>query len=192
MYMKSVYSSLMECIYLFCSHSQLILYNHFNEGGAAQLQYDMTRNLFPLFGHYCKRPENFFKQYVCLFRANMYRENPFSFLSFLVSVWRRPASSWILRLVRHCCCVMCWNSQRKMMAFWTISSPVQSQRSMSWESTSWLPVTCRSFSTSAQPGWTNDNEYTNPLFRMLYQALKHLSYSRYEWINLLLRMSYSI
>ncbi|KAG5845149.1 hypothetical protein ANANG_G00135770 [Anguilla anguilla] len=21
----------------------------------------MTRNLFPLFGHYCKRPENFFK-----------------------------------------------------------------------------------------------------------------------------------
>lgn len=41
--------------------SQLILYNHFNEGGAAQLQFDMTRNLFPLFGHYCKRPENFFK-----------------------------------------------------------------------------------------------------------------------------------
>lgn len=48
------------CIY----SSQLILYNHFNEGGAAQLQFDMTRNLFPLFGHYCKRPENFFKQWV--------------------------------------------------------------------------------------------------------------------------------
>uniref|UniRef100_A0A8C1XRU4 RAD50-interacting protein 1 n=1 Tax=Cyprinus carpio TaxID=7962 RepID=A0A8C1XRU4_CYPCA len=42
-------------------YGDLILYNHFNEGGAAQLQYDMTRNLFPLFGHYCKRPENFFK-----------------------------------------------------------------------------------------------------------------------------------
>ncbi|KAI2665378.1 RAD50-interacting protein 1 [Labeo rohita] len=42
-------------------YEDLILYNHFNEGGAAQLQYDMTRNLFPLFGHYCKRPENFFK-----------------------------------------------------------------------------------------------------------------------------------
>ncbi|KAG9332896.1 hypothetical protein JZ751_014426 [Albula glossodonta] len=25
------------------------------------LQFDMARNLFPLFGHYCKRPENFFK-----------------------------------------------------------------------------------------------------------------------------------
>ncbi|KTG47582.1 hypothetical protein cypCar_00019461 [Cyprinus carpio] len=42
-------------------YEDLILYNHFNEGGVAQLQYDMTRNLFPLFGHYCKRPENFFK-----------------------------------------------------------------------------------------------------------------------------------
>uniref|UniRef100_A0A672NFT6 RAD50-interacting protein 1 n=1 Tax=Sinocyclocheilus grahami TaxID=75366 RepID=A0A672NFT6_SINGR len=42
-------------------YENLILYNHFNEGGVAQLQYDMTRNLFPLFGHYCKRPENFFK-----------------------------------------------------------------------------------------------------------------------------------
>ncbi|KAL4625057.1 RAD50-interacting protein 1 [Arapaima gigas] len=42
-------------------YQNVILYNHFNEGGAAQLHYDMTRNLFPLFGHYCKRPENFFK-----------------------------------------------------------------------------------------------------------------------------------
>lgn len=41
---------------------QVILSNHFSDGGAAQLQFDMTRNLFPLFGHYCKRPENFFKQ----------------------------------------------------------------------------------------------------------------------------------
>ncbi|XP_023648931.2 RAD50-interacting protein 1 [Paramormyrops kingsleyae] len=43
-------------------YQDVILYNHFNEGGAAQLQFDMTRNLFPLFGHYCKRPDNYFKQ----------------------------------------------------------------------------------------------------------------------------------
>ncbi|KAL0967195.1 hypothetical protein UPYG_G00249030 [Umbra pygmaea] len=42
-------------------YQDVILYNHFNEGGAAQLQFDMSRNLFPLFGQYCKRPENFFK-----------------------------------------------------------------------------------------------------------------------------------
>ncbi|XP_054608394.1 RAD50-interacting protein 1 isoform X1 [Dunckerocampus dactyliophorus] len=42
-------------------YQELILSNHFSDGGAAQLQFDMTRNLFPLFGHYCKRPENFFK-----------------------------------------------------------------------------------------------------------------------------------
>uniref|UniRef100_A0A8D3CY81 RAD50-interacting protein 1 n=1 Tax=Scophthalmus maximus TaxID=52904 RepID=A0A8D3CY81_SCOMX len=42
-------------------YQDVILSNHFSEGGAAQLQFDMTRNLFPLFGHYCKRPENFFK-----------------------------------------------------------------------------------------------------------------------------------
>ncbi|KAJ8262346.1 hypothetical protein GJAV_G00165400 [Gymnothorax javanicus] len=42
-------------------YQDVILYNHFNEGGAAQLQFDMTRNLFPLFGHHCKRPENYFK-----------------------------------------------------------------------------------------------------------------------------------
>ncbi len=70
-------------------------------------------------------------------------------------MWRRPASSWLLRLGRRCCCVMCWSSQRKMIVFWTISSPVQSQHSMSWESISWPPVTCRSFSTSVQHGSTN-------------------------------------
>nr|XP_046234500.1 RAD50-interacting protein 1 isoform X2 [Scatophagus argus] len=42
-------------------YQDVILSNHFSEGGAVQLQFDMTRNLFPLFGHYCKRPENFFK-----------------------------------------------------------------------------------------------------------------------------------
>lgn len=45
-----------------CWLFQIILANHFNEGGAAQLQFDMTRNLFPLFSRYCKRPENYFKQ----------------------------------------------------------------------------------------------------------------------------------
>ncbi|KAM7377806.1 hypothetical protein PAMA_012955 [Pampus argenteus] len=42
-------------------YQDVILSNHFSDGGATQLQFDMTRNLFPLFGHYCKRPENFFK-----------------------------------------------------------------------------------------------------------------------------------
>ncbi|XP_004676976.1 PREDICTED: RAD50-interacting protein 1 [Condylura cristata] len=42
-------------------YQEIILANHFNEGGATQLQFDMTRNLFPLFSHYCKRPENYFK-----------------------------------------------------------------------------------------------------------------------------------
>ncbi|XP_053718751.1 RAD50-interacting protein 1 [Synchiropus splendidus] len=42
-------------------YQEVILSNHFSEGGAAQIQFDMTRNLFSLFGHYCKRPENFFK-----------------------------------------------------------------------------------------------------------------------------------
>uniref|UniRef100_A0A8C6TBZ8 RAD50-interacting protein 1 n=1 Tax=Neogobius melanostomus TaxID=47308 RepID=A0A8C6TBZ8_9GOBI len=37
-------------------YQEVILANHFSEGGAAQLQLDMSRNLFPLFGHYCKRP----------------------------------------------------------------------------------------------------------------------------------------
>ncbi|XP_078690910.1 RAD50-interacting protein 1-like isoform X1 [Branchiostoma floridae x Branchiostoma belcheri] len=40
---------------------EIILTNHFNEGGAAQLQFDMTRNLFPLFGEYTPRPDNYFK-----------------------------------------------------------------------------------------------------------------------------------
>ncbi|XP_076152379.1 RAD50-interacting protein 1 [Alosa pseudoharengus] len=58
---QTFWQGLAERLDLFL-YQDLILYNHFNEGGAAQLQFDMTRNLFPLFGHYCKRPENFFKQ----------------------------------------------------------------------------------------------------------------------------------
>ena len=40
----------------------MILANHFNEGGASQLNFDMTRNLFPLFGQYTNRPESYFKK----------------------------------------------------------------------------------------------------------------------------------
>nr|XP_006814775.1 PREDICTED: RAD50-interacting protein 1-like [Saccoglossus kowalevskii] len=42
-------------------YEEVILSNRFNEGGAAQLQYDMTRNLFPMFGEYTQRPDNYFK-----------------------------------------------------------------------------------------------------------------------------------
>ncbi|XP_078409312.1 RAD50-interacting protein 1 isoform X1 [Cetorhinus maximus] len=58
---KSFWQMLAEKLDLFI-YQDIILANHFNEGGSAQLQFDMTRNLFPLFAHYCKRPENYFKQ----------------------------------------------------------------------------------------------------------------------------------
>nr|XP_006013058.1 PREDICTED: RAD50-interacting protein 1 [Latimeria chalumnae] len=57
---KSFWQMLAEKLDLFI-YQDIILANHFNEGGSAQLQFDMTRNLFPLFSHYCKRPENYFK-----------------------------------------------------------------------------------------------------------------------------------
>jgi len=41
---------------------QVVMKNYFNAGGATQLQYDMTRNLFPLFGPYTNKPENYFKR----------------------------------------------------------------------------------------------------------------------------------
>ena len=47
---------------------QLILANKFNEGGAMQLQFDMTRNVFPLFAAYSAKPENYFKEYVMAFK----------------------------------------------------------------------------------------------------------------------------
>jgi len=47
-----------------CVSVQLILCNKFNEGGAMQLQFDMTRNVFPLFAAYSAKPENYFKEYV--------------------------------------------------------------------------------------------------------------------------------
>ncbi|XP_074647667.1 RAD50-interacting protein 1-like [Tubulanus polymorphus] len=42
-------------------YKEVILSNYFNEGGAVQLQYDMTRNLFPMFGQYTTKPENYFR-----------------------------------------------------------------------------------------------------------------------------------
>ncbi|XP_008109767.2 RAD50-interacting protein 1 isoform X3 [Anolis carolinensis] len=57
---KIFWQMLAEKVDLFI-YQEIILANHFNEGGAAQLQFDITRNLFPLFSHYCKRPENYFK-----------------------------------------------------------------------------------------------------------------------------------
>ncbi|GFQ73705.1 RINT1-like protein [Trichonephila clavata] len=40
---------------------KVILQNSFSEGGAAQFHFDMTRNLFPIFGIYTTKPENHFK-----------------------------------------------------------------------------------------------------------------------------------
>ena len=43
-------------------YEEVILPNHFSDGGAAQLKYDMERNLFPIFGEFTKKPENYFKE----------------------------------------------------------------------------------------------------------------------------------
>lgn len=40
---------------------QVVLQNRFSEGGAKQLEFDMTRNLFPLFGEYTTKPQNYFR-----------------------------------------------------------------------------------------------------------------------------------
>lgn len=45
-------------IYLY---EEVILQNSFSEGGAQQLNFDMTRNLFPIFGIYTLKPDNYFK-----------------------------------------------------------------------------------------------------------------------------------
>ncbi|XP_014094433.1 RINT1-like protein isoform X2 [Bactrocera oleae] len=39
----------------------LVMNNKFTPAGAAQFNFDMTRNLFPLFGQYCRRPDLLFK-----------------------------------------------------------------------------------------------------------------------------------
>ncbi|KAG1682586.1 RAD50-interacting protein 1 [Nymphon striatum] len=41
---------------------EVVNLNIFNNGGAAQFNYDMTRNLFPLFTEYTQRPDNYFKE----------------------------------------------------------------------------------------------------------------------------------
>ncbi|XP_069691163.1 RAD50-interacting protein 1 isoform X2 [Periplaneta americana] len=43
-------------------YEEVILQNNFNEGGAMQLQYDMTRNMFPLFGQFTRKPDVHFPQ----------------------------------------------------------------------------------------------------------------------------------
>lgn len=46
-------------IYLY---EEVILQNYFSEGGGEQLKWDMTRNLFPIFGRFTQKPENYFKE----------------------------------------------------------------------------------------------------------------------------------
>jgi len=43
-------------------YEEVILPNHFSDGGAAQLKFDMERNLFPIFGEFTAKPENHFKE----------------------------------------------------------------------------------------------------------------------------------
>lgn len=54
---RQIASSVSQFIY-----EEVILQNCFNEGGALQLQFDMTRNLFPLFGQYTAHPDSYFQQ----------------------------------------------------------------------------------------------------------------------------------
>ncbi|XP_070580995.1 RAD50-interacting protein 1-like isoform X1 [Ptychodera flava] len=57
---NTVWQKVAESLNMFI-YEEVILGNRFNEGGAAQLQYDMTRNLFPMFGEFTQRPDNHFK-----------------------------------------------------------------------------------------------------------------------------------
>ena len=40
---------------------KVILQSHFNEGGAIQLKFDLTKNLFVLFEEYTHKPDAYFK-----------------------------------------------------------------------------------------------------------------------------------
>lgn len=40
----------------------MVMNTKFSVGGASQFQYDMTRNLFPLFGQYVRRSDLLFKK----------------------------------------------------------------------------------------------------------------------------------
>ena len=61
----TLFTKLWQCIaknvdkYLY---EEVVLKNYFNIGGASQLQYDMTHNLYPLFSPYTNKPENYFKR----------------------------------------------------------------------------------------------------------------------------------
>lgn len=41
---------------------ELVLQRQFNQGGAAQLAYDIQQNLVPLFSQMTNKPENFFRE----------------------------------------------------------------------------------------------------------------------------------
>ncbi|KAH9508475.1 RAD50-interacting protein 1 [Bulinus truncatus] len=41
--------------------NEVVMANHFNEGGALQFQFDITRNLIPLFGDYTNNPDSYFR-----------------------------------------------------------------------------------------------------------------------------------
>lgn len=42
----------------------MIMNTRFSTGGASQFNFDIMRNLLPLFGQYVKRPASLFKKYV--------------------------------------------------------------------------------------------------------------------------------
>lgn len=42
--------------------NEIVIPNQFNDTGASQIEFDMCRNLFPLFGEYTQKPENYFRE----------------------------------------------------------------------------------------------------------------------------------
>lgn len=42
-------------------YEEVILQTRFSDTGAAQFKFDMLRGLFPIFGEFTQKPENFFK-----------------------------------------------------------------------------------------------------------------------------------
>ena len=58
----------------------MILTSHFSEGGAVQLQFDMTHNLFPLFREYTQ-PEAYFREWVFTHtHARKHREHAYMYM----------------------------------------------------------------------------------------------------------------
>lgn len=56
---RSFWHSLAEKLDTFM-YEELVLQNRFNDGGAAQLKFDIHRNIFPLFAQYTEKPETYF------------------------------------------------------------------------------------------------------------------------------------